>query len=453
MLYEWREIELPNFEVPVERPGIPERVYLERCREAFRRAEADWLVVYGDREHFANLVHLTNFDPRFEEAILLLGPDERRYLLVGNEGLGYQGLAGLKLDFVLTQSLSLMGQDRSRAPRLLDVLRDVGIRAGQQVGIVGWKYLEEVEQTEGTAGLFAPAILVDSLRKLVGDEAGVSDATPVLMHPTRGLRASNEVEQIAVFEWAAARATKAVLNVLHGVHPGMTELEAVSRMGFAGETLSAHVMFASGRDAIVGLRSPSARTLARGDGATTAIGYWGGLGCRAGLIDEQGEDFLKGLAIPYYRSIVTWYRHARFGVSGAEIYQAVAEELARGGLKSQLNPGHLTSYDEWVHTPIRPNSSEQIQSGMVFQCDIIPTPLPDGWAVNCEDPVVFADEKLRASLRSRYPETWERIWERRAFMEDSLGVEIAPELLPLSSMPAYFPPFWLALSKAIGASP
>ena len=30
-------------------------------------------VVYADREHFANLHFLTNFDPRFEEAVLLLG--------------------------------------------------------------------------------------------------------------------------------------------------------------------------------------------------------------------------------------------------------------------------------------------------------------------------------------------------------------------------------------------
>ena len=27
-------------------------------------------MVYGDREHFANLAFLTGFDPRFEEAIL-----------------------------------------------------------------------------------------------------------------------------------------------------------------------------------------------------------------------------------------------------------------------------------------------------------------------------------------------------------------------------------------------
>ena len=29
----------------------------------------DALVVYADREHFANLLWLTNYDPRFEEAV------------------------------------------------------------------------------------------------------------------------------------------------------------------------------------------------------------------------------------------------------------------------------------------------------------------------------------------------------------------------------------------------
>ncbi|HZS93019.1 MAG TPA: hypothetical protein VFE42_36710 [Chloroflexota bacterium] len=42
-----------------------------------RRASAegyDALLVYVDREHFANLAYLTGFDPRFEEALLILKP-------------------------------------------------------------------------------------------------------------------------------------------------------------------------------------------------------------------------------------------------------------------------------------------------------------------------------------------------------------------------------------------
>ena len=37
----------------------------------------DHLVVWGDREHSANIAYLTGFDPRFEEAVLIVGRDRR----------------------------------------------------------------------------------------------------------------------------------------------------------------------------------------------------------------------------------------------------------------------------------------------------------------------------------------------------------------------------------------
>ena len=43
------------------------------------------LVVYGDREHFANIAYLTGFDPRFEEALLILSSRSKPLLVVGNE--------------------------------------------------------------------------------------------------------------------------------------------------------------------------------------------------------------------------------------------------------------------------------------------------------------------------------------------------------------------------------
>src|ERR1043165_5625062 len=46
-------------------------------------------VVYADREHFANLAYLTGFDPRFEEALLIVKAGQTPTLLAGNEGLGY----------------------------------------------------------------------------------------------------------------------------------------------------------------------------------------------------------------------------------------------------------------------------------------------------------------------------------------------------------------------------
>ena len=114
-----RDVAVSSFGVPLQAPRIPASTYEKRCREAYARAGCDWLVVYADREHLANIAFLSGYDPRFEEALLLLGPRDRRVLVVGNEGEAYAPLADLPgLETVLAQSMSLMGQDRSRKPDL-----------------------------------------------------------------------------------------------------------------------------------------------------------------------------------------------------------------------------------------------------------------------------------------------------------------------------------------------
>ena len=52
-------------------------------------------IVYADREHFANLAYLTGFDPRFEEALLIVGLKASPLILVGNECEAYLGISPL----------------------------------------------------------------------------------------------------------------------------------------------------------------------------------------------------------------------------------------------------------------------------------------------------------------------------------------------------------------------
>ena len=226
---------------------------------------------------------------------------------------------------------------------------------------------------------------------------------------------------------------------------GDDEFLAASRMGYAGEELSAHVMFASAPKggSVVGLRSPRGRILQEGDGVTTAVSYWGGLSSRAGLL-SRGEDTFLAIAKAYFAGLLSWYDTVDIGVSGDVIHNTVVETLARGNLKPALNPGHLVGHDEWMHSPIRPGSTETIRSGMPFQVDIIPTPMPAGWALNNEDAVSFADEALRAELARLYPAVWARIEARRKFMADVIGCELKPSILPISSTPLCLPPFWLS---------
>jgi hypothetical protein len=166
------------------------------------------------------------------------------------------------------------------------------------------------------------------------------------------------------------------------------------------------------------------------------------------LIAEHDEPFLK-TASAYFEGLVAWYEAADIGVAGEAVFAAVTDTLARGDLRSALNPGHLTGHDEWIHTPIRPGSAECIASGMPFQVDIIPTPMRAGWALNCEDGIVFADATLRAELKGRHPAVVKRIEARRKFVRDQLGIAMRDSILPLSSTPLCLPPFWLAAGQLL----
>jgi hypothetical protein len=438
-------VAVPDFGTPFHRPAIPAQTYENRCAAAFAASGTDWLVVYGDREHFANLAFLTGFDPRFEEALLLLGPAGQRIVVSGNENQGYTPIAGLPgLTTVLCQSLSLMGQDRILKPDLMDVLLECGVKLGDSVGLAGWKYLEEGEWRLPAATFFAPAYVVDSIRAAVGSSGSVVDAARILLHPTTGLRAIVDADAIAESEWGAARASLAVWRIITGFVPGDSELLAASRMGYAGEPMTCHPMLASGGplEAIIGLRSPTARVPAVGDGAVTAIGYWGGLTARGGLLAEQDDAFLA-VAKGYFEGHIAWYETANIGVEGGAVHDAVVSKLASGGLKPALNPGHLTGHDEWLHSPIRPGSTERIASGMAFQVDIIPVPMCDGWALNCEDPVTIADEALRSQLREKHPSVFERCQARRTFVRDELGIPVRDNVLLLSAVPLCLPVFWM----------
>jgi hypothetical protein len=231
----------------------------------------------------------------------------------------------------------------------------------------------------------------------------------------------------------------------------MTERAAIGAMGYEGDPLSAHVMFASGDEVDVGLRSPSGRMLQRGDGVTTAIGFWGGLCCRAGLLAEGtadlragNADYIERFAAPYWSAIAAWYESLSIGVSGSEIHRRVMAEMEPFGFAPALNPGHLIHADEWMNTPIYDRSPLQIQSGMTLQSDIIPDCTRPGWAANCEDTVAVADAALRADLADRHPDVWYRITARRDFMIARLGIQLRDEVLPLSTLPGYFSPFWLS---------
>jgi hypothetical protein len=134
---------LPEFGLSAVQPTIPASTYDDRiaaARHAAAAAGHDVLIVYGDREHFANMDYLTGFDPRFEEALLILAPDRTPTLVVGVECMGYSVVSPVQLNRVLCRSFSLLSMPRGDGPPLETILRDAGVTSGSRVGMAGWKY-------------------------------------------------------------------------------------------------------------------------------------------------------------------------------------------------------------------------------------------------------------------------------------------------------------------------
>ena len=86
---------------------------------------------------------------------------------------------------------------------------------------------------------------------------------------------------------------------------------------------------------------------------------------------------------------------------------------------------------------------------MAFQVDIIPATGTEYFTTNIEDGIALADEELRAAFSTAFPDAWRRIEGRREFMRDALGIDLHPDVLPFSNIPAWLPPFLLAPGRAM----
>jgi hypothetical protein len=447
------EIDLPDFGMPEAMPELPAALYAARLERLRERAEAhryDRIVIYADREHSANLAWISGFDPRFEESLLIVGPTGEPAILVGNECFGMAGAAPLPMRRHLFQDLSLPSQPRDRSRPLAEILADEGIGPGSRIGVIGWKTYAERSATD------APAFIVDELRRAAGATESVENATNLLIDPADGLRVINEPEQLAMMEWAACQTSQGVRRLLFGMRTGMTEREAVRLLEWNGWPLSCHLMLTSGPRAAFGLLSPGDRRIERGDRFTVAFGIWGALNCRAGFVTEDESelpaaigDYVDRLVGPYFEAVVEWYGALRIGQTGGALHEIIQRRLGDPFFGIFLNPGHQIHLDEWVNSPIGPGSTVELRSGMALQVDIIPATGTEYFTTNIEDGIALADASLRDALAAGYPAAWERIGARRRFMEQALGIALHPDVLPLSNIPAYLPPFLLRPDRAM----
>ena len=131
------------------------------------------------------------------------------------------------------------------------------------------------------------------------------------------------------------------------------------------------------------------------------------------------------------------------GQVGGELQRVVDRHIGDPFFGVRLNPGHQLHLDEWVNSPVYAGSRVELRSGMALQCDIIPATGTRYFTTNIEDGVALADETLRAGLAAAYPAAWERIQARRRFMADALGIDLHPDVLPLSNLAGHLAPFLL----------
>lgn len=451
------ETDWPEFDTYAPPPPRLRLAEFETRVDAVRAAMASrrfsHLIIYGDREHFANLAYLTGFDPRFEEALLVIGEvQDMPLLIVGNECEGYLPVSPLyvagKLRHERFQPFSLLNQPRDNSRLLREILAGEGIHEQSRVGCVGWKYFGADEHPAGIHTLDLPSYIVDTLRNLSGYDS-VVNATDLLMHPDYGLRATCSAAEIAYFEFSNVLASEGIKRLLFGLRDGMTDLEAARLFGYPGLPLGCHITMLTGDTRDCGLTSPVGATIRRGDPLATNLCYWGSNICRAGWVAESAadlpgnaQDYVDSFAGPYFQVMSEWFDALRIGTPGGKLARLIEESLPFDRFGIFLNAGHLIHLDEWLSSPIYPGSELPLRSGMAIQVDVIPSSRLY-FSTRMEDGVVLADQTLRRELQHRFPDCYARCQQRRAFMADVLGIALPDEVLPLSNIPAIVPPFFL----------
>jgi hypothetical protein len=307
---------------------------IDNLRARMEEIKITHTVVYGDREHFANLTYLTGFDPRLEEALLIIGRTATPLILVGNECKAYLGISSLhsagRMRHECFQSFSLLGQPRNRSRALREILADEGIAPTAIVGAVEYKCFSNDEHPDAAHALAIPSYIADTLRGLAGSE-NVFNATELLMHPGYGLRAKRTPFEIAYFEYANRQAAESVKRMIFALREGMTDHSVIESGRLNGDPLSCHVTFVTGRNANYGLCGPGGELIRRGQPLAFDVAYWGSNICRAGWIarsaadlPDSASDYVPSFAGPYFEAMSEWFGLMKLGTNGHSVFRILA---------------------------------------------------------------------------------------------------------------------------------
>ena len=414
----------------------------------------DAVVIYADLEHGGNFEYFTGFVPRFEEALLVIHQSGEAYLVLGNENLNKVPFARIAATAVHLPHFSLPNQPMETTLSVPAILKQTKLEQAVSIGLIGWKNF--TSQHDDNAALYdLPYFLVDGLKQ-AAPEASFKNAAYLLIGEN-GLRTTNNANEIAHYEFGAMLAGNCILNAMDQLAVGKSEMEIGAYLNDFGQTPSVVTIMATGARFEKANLYPTGKKIQLGDRISMTSGYKGGLQSRGGYavhtseeLPEAEQDYLDRVAKPYFNAVKTWFETIAIDMLGADLYDKIEEVLPKEQYGWHLNPGHLCGDEEWLASPIYPDSSEKIKSGMLFQFDIIPS-VPGYSGASCEGGVVLADEQLRAVIQNEYPEMWSRMQARRSYLIEEIGIKLSEEVLPMSNAAAYYRPFFLNKESALSA--
>ncbi len=426
-----------------EVPEFSAEDYLQRIESLFEacKGEYEYIVIYGDREHYTNTEYFTGYDPRFEESLLILCSGKNPVLVVGNEGIGYVEKVPFPVEKVLYPFFSLPKQPMDKMRGLKDIFLDAGIKYGTRVGVLGWKYFEPtLFSREKSFDL--PYFIMSDLIEVAGIDS-IYNANALMLDNEHGLLHNLDAKEMVLAEIAGFKVANSVYNVLKNLKDGISETEASSYLSIDGEPCSMHPNINFGDNVFYGLASPTySKKLCHGELVSAGMGLRRALVHKVGLfienfgeLEESYSQSAQSYYETYFKAVALWYESVGIGVSGGEVYKKIDDLL--GGLSNfgvGLNPGHSIHTAEWTSSPFYPGSEEKLHSGMMLQCDFTASDVGKNLSVHAEDGVLIADKELQAELEKISPSSMKRMKNRQTYMREVLGINIADEVLPTSDL-------------------
>ncbi|MGM0240573.1 M24 family metallopeptidase [Enterococcus sp. AZ103] len=409
-----------------------------------KAAQLDAVVIYADREHGANFEYFTGFIPRFEEACLVLHQDGKAFLLLGNENTKMGKVARLENQVIHVPFFSLPNQPMLDDAPLSSYFAEAGLKNLTKVGVIGWKMF--TSSIEDNRQLFdIPHYILQALQSITS----VENVADLLLSPIDGLRVTNNANEIAHYSFGASLAGNCLLETLNQIELNKTELAIATSLSAFGQQHNVTTICATGERFSNATLYPRNKQTKLGDTFSLTTSYKGGLSSRAAFVannvddlPEKQQDYLEKVAYPYYQALVTWLKTVKLGLTGATLFTEIDKVLPQKDYHWELNPGHFVADEEWLSSPFAKNSSAVLQSGQLLQIDLIPKVA--GYAgVGCEDGICLADATLREEIKRDYPKVWADFTRRRDYLAESLNIELAPEILPMSDTVAYYRPFLL----------